>query len=55
MKRLLRSSVEPKLKRAELQIVVTRADGTVEDHGTVAYYHRNPLKRAWHKLTGRMP
>jgi hypothetical protein len=27
---------------------VIRADGRVEDLGTVAYWHRNPLKRwAW--------
>lgn len=36
------------VKSAELSVVVIRADGTVEDHGTVAYYHRNPLRRwAW--------
>lgn len=30
------------------EAVVTRADGTVEDLGTVAYYHKNPLRRwAW--------
>lgn len=27
-----------KLKHAEMQVVVTRADGTVEDHGVVASY-----------------
>lgn len=33
---------------AELRIVVHRADGRVEDLGTVAYWHKNPLKRwAW--------
>lgn len=31
----------------EMSVVVTRADGTVEDHGTVAYWHRNPLIRWW--------
>lgn len=25
---------------------VIRADGTIEDLGTVAYWHRNPIKRA---------
>jgi hypothetical protein len=35
-------------KEASIDVVVIRADGTREDHGTVAYYHRNPLKRlAW--------
>ncbi len=31
-----------------VEAVVTRADGTVEDLGVIAYYHRNPLRRwAW--------
>jgi hypothetical protein len=25
---------------------VIRADGTIEDLGAVAYWHRNPIKRA---------
>jgi hypothetical protein len=33
---------------ATLSVVVTRADGTVEDLGIVSYWHKNPLKRlAW--------
>lgn len=37
-----------KAKSVELEITVIRADGTVENYGTVAYWHRNPLKRwAW--------
>lgn len=31
----------------EVRAVVTRADGTVEDLGIVAYWHKNPLKRWW--------
>lgn len=31
----------------EVCAVVIRADGTREDLGTVAYWHRNPLKRWW--------
>lgn len=31
---------------AALYAVVTRADGTVEDLGLIAYWHKNPLKRA---------
>lgn len=28
---------------------IIRADGRVEELGTIAYWHRNPLKRmAWH-------
>lgn len=37
-----------KVREATIEVVVTRADGTVEKLGTVAYYHRNPLRRwAW--------
>lgn len=32
-------------KEVEFQITVVRADGTVEELGTVAYWHKNPLKR----------
>lgn len=34
-----------KAQRASVHAVVTRADGTVEDLGMIAYYHRNPLRR----------
>jgi hypothetical protein len=38
-----------KPKSASLRAVVTRADGTVEDLGVVAYYHRNPIYMlGWH-------
>lgn len=33
------------VKSAEIQAVIVRADGSVVDLGTIAYYHRNPLKR----------
>lgn len=37
-----------KPRSAELRAVVTRADGSIEDLGVVAYYHHNPLRRwAW--------
>ena len=30
------------------RIIITRADGTVEDYGVIGYWHRNPLRRlAW--------
>lgn len=32
---------------SEVRAVVTRADGTVEDLGVIAYWHRNPFKRWW--------
>lgn len=36
-----------------LSAVVTRADGTIEDLGIIAYYHKNPIKRLIYWLTGR--
>jgi hypothetical protein len=41
------------LKMASTSIRVIRADGTVEDYGTVSYWHRNPLRRLWHWFTNR--
>lgn len=35
------------LKSSEVQAVIIRADGTREELGTIAYWHRNPLKRIW--------
>lgn len=41
------------VRKLEIEAVVIRADGTREDLGTVAYWHRNPLRRwAW-RLTHR--
>jgi hypothetical protein len=35
-------------KQTSIDAVVIRADGTRVDLGTIAYYHRNPLRRwAW--------
>ncbi|MFJ4926807.1 hypothetical protein [Streptomyces sp. NPDC088736] len=39
---------------SELSMVVTRADGTVHDHGVVDAHYRNPLKQAWW-ITVRRP
>lgn len=42
-----------------LSAVVTRADGRVEVLGDLAYWHRNPLRRAWYvvcrRLAGSLP
>ena len=38
------------IREAELSAVIIRADGTVEDLGRVAYYHRNPLRRILWRL-----
>lgn len=32
-------------KEASISAVITRADGTVEDLGKIAYWHKNPLRR----------
>jgi len=34
------------VKRATITATVTRADGTVEELGVVAFHESNPLKRA---------
>lgn len=36
-----------------LRMVVTRADGTVHDHGVVSAHYKNPIKQAWWLLVGR--
>lgn len=37
-----------KAREATISLVVTRADGRVENLGVVAYWHKNPLRRlAW--------
>jgi hypothetical protein len=37
-----------KVKMAQMSARIIRADGTIEELGTVAYYHKNPIKRlAW--------
>lgn len=42
-----------KAKRGVIRAKVFNADGTLkEDLGVVSYYHRNPLKRLFYKLTG---
>lgn len=38
-----------KAKESRVTAVITRADGSVERLGEIAYWHRNPLRRwAWH-------
>jgi hypothetical protein len=34
-----------KVKQMELSARITRADGTIEDLGTIQYWHKNPFKR----------
>ncbi len=38
-----------KAKESRVTAVITRADGSIERLGEIAYWHRNPLRRwAWH-------
>ena len=36
---------EGKVKQMELSARIVRADGTIEELGTIQYWHKNPLKR----------
>lgn len=33
------------VRESSISAVITRADGTREDLGVIAYHHRNPFKR----------
>ncbi|MGW2692344.1 hypothetical protein [Streptomyces sp. NPDC001296] len=35
------------------EFVITRADGTTTNLGVGAYWHRNPLRRAWWRIWGQ--
>lgn len=39
------------IKRISLEATVIRANGTVEPLGEIAVWHRNPLRRAWTRVT----
>jgi len=34
-----------KVKQMELSAIITRADGSIEDLGTIQYWNKNPFKR----------
>ena len=42
------------IDEATISIVVTRADGRVEDYGVVAAYYRSPLRRLWYAVRRRL-
>lgn len=46
--------VTSETKQAAVSIVVTRANGKVEDLGVVAYFHRNPMRRLLYALKRRL-
>jgi hypothetical protein len=39
-------------KRAELSAIITRADGTVEDLGVIAAWHKHWWMRLWYHIKG---
>ena len=45
--------VRGEARKASIEAVITRADGRIERLGTIAYWHKNPLKRLWFRLTRR--
>lgn len=38
------------VKQMEITAVITRADGTTVDLGTIQYWHKNPLKRIYWRI-----
>lgn len=47
-------SAHGEAKSASIEITVIRADGTVEHHGVVSYWHRNPVKRFLYRLRRKL-
>ena len=43
--------VRGEAREATIEAVITRADGRVERLGTISYWHKNPLKRLWFRLS----
>ena len=46
----MEGSVLNHAKEVQLVATVTRADGTVEELGTIAYWHKNPFKRLFWRI-----
>lgn len=46
-------SAKGQVKEASIEAVVIRADGTREDLGTIAYWHKNPVRRLLWRITKR--
>ena len=44
------TTVRGEAREASVEAVITRADGRVEKLGTIAYWHKNPLRRWLSKL-----
>lgn len=46
------NTAHSQVKEIALEAVIIRADGSQEELGRIAYWHRNPVKRFVAKLTG---
>lgn len=46
-------NVNQPIEKVELEAVIIRADGTTEDLGTIAVWHKNPFKRFWANLINK--
>lgn len=44
---------ETRVTEMTLEAIVTRADGTVENHGVIAYWHHRWYRRLWARMTGK--
>ena len=42
------------IKSAQIDAVIIRADGTADPLGTIAYYHRNPIKQFMYWLKKKL-
>lgn len=38
------------IRSIQVEAVIIRADGRIESVGTIAYWHKNPLMRGWHRI-----
>lgn len=48
---MMDATTNANIEHMTLRAVVIRADGTVEDLGVIAFWHKNPLVRWWYRLT----
>lgn len=49
----MQSDTKTGLKSVTVEATVIRADGTREELGVIAYWHKNPLRRLLFKLARR--
>jgi hypothetical protein len=39
------------VKQATIEVTILRANGDRENLGVVSYWHKNPLRRLWWRIT----